>query len=309
MSRYATAEEAAQGAGALAKYLANLVRSKMDDRSEDLVSDLAERVKAEEISVREAAQLATGVLIAGHETTAGQIGVSIGALLEQPDQLALLRDAEDPKAIGTAVEELMRYVSIIQTGQRRIADEDIEVDGERIRAGEGIILDVAPANWTPVSSPSPTGWICAVTMVLTSALAMAGTNAWVSSWPAWNCRSCCRRSSGASPRCGWQCRSTSSRSNTTPLPTGSTNCRSPGDEPADAQCARSVGRLAIVTGRLAGSSPRSLRSPTRSTASTPREPFSADARLTTCRARHRSPVVGRLPFRIRRTTSRANSCS
>ncbi len=49
--------------------------------------------------------------------------------------------------IAAAVEELMRYVSIIQTGQRRIADEDIEIDGERIRAGDGIILDVAPANW------------------------------------------------------------------------------------------------------------------------------------------------------------------
>jgi len=111
------------------------------------VSELAERVKNEEISVREAAQLATGVLIAGHETTAGQIGVSIVALLEHPDQAALLRDAEDPKMIANAVEELMRYVSIIQTGQRRIAVEDIEVDGELIRAGEGIILDVAPANW------------------------------------------------------------------------------------------------------------------------------------------------------------------
>ena len=155
MSRYASAEDAAAGAGALAKYLANLVRAKMDDPSEDLVSDLAERVKAEEISVREAAQLATGVLIAGHETTAGQIGVSIVALLEHPDQLARLRDADDPKVIAAAVEELMRYVSIIQTGQRRIAVEDIEVGGELIRAGEGIILDVAPANWDARQFPDP----------------------------------------------------------------------------------------------------------------------------------------------------------
>jgi cytochrome P450 len=144
MSRYATAEESAQGAGALAKYLANLVRTKIDDRSEDLVSDLAE-----------AAQLATGVLIAGHETTAGQIGVSIVALLEHPDQMALLRDADDPKVIAAAVEELMRYCSIIQTGQRRIADEDIEVGGEVIRAGDGIILDVAPANWDARQFPEP----------------------------------------------------------------------------------------------------------------------------------------------------------
>ncbi|HEX2214040.1 MAG TPA: cytochrome P450, partial [Mycobacterium sp.] len=141
--------------GALAKYLANLVRSKIDDPSEDLVSDLAERVKTDEISVREAAQLATGVLIAGHETTAGQLGVSIVALLEHPDQAALLRDTDDPKVVAAAIEELMRYVSIIQTGQRRIAVEDIEVGGELIRAGEGIILDVAPANWDTRQFPDP----------------------------------------------------------------------------------------------------------------------------------------------------------
>lgn len=155
MNRYATAEDAAQGAGALARYLKKLIHVKMDDPGENLVSDLAERVKVGEITDREAAQLATGVLIAGHETTAGQIAISIVALLENPDQLALLRDADDPKVIGNAVEELMRYCSIIQTGQRRIATEDIEVGGEVIRAGEGIILDVAPANWDARQFPEP----------------------------------------------------------------------------------------------------------------------------------------------------------
>jgi len=147
MDRYATAEDTAQGAASLAKYLANLVSTKMRSPSEDLVSDLAERVNADELSVREAAQLATGVLIAGHETTANMISLSVAALLEYPDQMVLLRDAEHPKVIATAVEELMRYLSIIQTGQRRIAIEDIEVGGETIRAGQGIILDVALANW------------------------------------------------------------------------------------------------------------------------------------------------------------------
>jgi cytochrome P450 len=155
MGRYATAEDAAKGAGALAKYLIALLQKKMDDPAEDLVSDLAERVKDEEISLKEAAQLATGVLIAGHETTAGQIAVSIAALLDNPEQLASLRDTEDPKVIAVAVEELLRYCSIIQTGQRRIATEDIEVGGGIIRAGEGIILDVAPANWDPRQFPQP----------------------------------------------------------------------------------------------------------------------------------------------------------
>src|SRR5271170_12317 len=155
MGRYATAEESAEGATALARYIAKLVRAKMEDPTEDLVGDLAERVNAEELSVREAAQLATGVLIAGHETTANMISLAIVALLEHPGQLALLRDTDDPKFIAAAVEELMRYLSIIQTGQRRIAIEDIEVGGETIRAGEGIILDVAPANWDTRQFPDP----------------------------------------------------------------------------------------------------------------------------------------------------------
>ncbi|MDT5092542.1 MAG: hypothetical protein QOH60_1905 [Mycobacterium sp.] len=155
MGRYATEEDTARGAAALAKYIAKMMRVKMVEPTEDLVSDLAERVNAEELSVREAAQLATGVLIAGHETTANMIGLGVLALLEHPEQADFLRDTDDPKLIASAVEELMRYLSIIQTGQRRIAVEDIEVGGETIRAGEGIILDIAPANWDERQFPEP----------------------------------------------------------------------------------------------------------------------------------------------------------
>ncbi|MCV7032064.1 cytochrome P450 [Mycobacterium sherrisii] len=153
--RYATEEDTAHGAASLAKYIAKLIRARMENPAEDLVSDLAERVNAEELSVREATQLALGVLIAGHETTANMISLSIAALLEHQDQRQLLCQTKDPKVIATAIEELMRYLSIIQTGQRRIAVEDIEVGGETIRAGEGIILDVAPANWDARQFPDP----------------------------------------------------------------------------------------------------------------------------------------------------------
>ena len=70
----------------LAKYLGDLVKTKMENPSEDAVSDLAERVNAGEISVKEAAQLGTGLLIAGHETTANMIGIGVLALLENPEQ-------------------------------------------------------------------------------------------------------------------------------------------------------------------------------------------------------------------------------
>ena len=150
LARYATGEDTVKGAVNLNKYLAQLVESKVEaplEDSADAVSDLAERVKAGELSVKEAAQLGTGLLIAGHETTANMIGLGVLALLQYPDQAAVLRDTDDPKVIANAVEELLRYLSIIQNGQRRVAAEDIEIAGEVIRAGDGIIIDLAPANW------------------------------------------------------------------------------------------------------------------------------------------------------------------
>ncbi|MGB6209003.1 cytochrome P450 [Mycobacterium sp.] len=155
LARYATGEDTVKGAMNLNKYLAQLVQAKMENPAEDAVSDLAERVKAGELSVKEAAQLGTGLLIAGHETTANMIGLGVLALLQYPEQAAVLRDTEDPKVVANAVEELLRYLSIIQNGQRRVAAEDIEIAGEVIRAGEGIIIDLAPANWDAKAFAEP----------------------------------------------------------------------------------------------------------------------------------------------------------
>ncbi len=155
LARYATGEDTVKGAMSLNQYLARLVEAKMENPSEDAVSDLAERVKAGELSVKEAAQLATGLLIAGHETTANMIGLGVLALLVNPDQLAVLQNAEDPKIVANAVEELLRYLSIIQNGQRRVALEDIQIAGETISAGDGIIIDLAPANWDPRAFAEP----------------------------------------------------------------------------------------------------------------------------------------------------------
>lgn len=155
VSRYATKEEAANGRVGLGRYLIDLLESKMEDPAEDMVTELAERVTAGEISMKEAAQIGTGVLIAGHETSANMISLGTLALLEHPDQLALLRDTDDPKVVANAVEELLRYLSIIQNGQRRVALDDIEIGGHTIKAGEGVIIDLAPANWDPHQFPEP----------------------------------------------------------------------------------------------------------------------------------------------------------
>lgn len=155
LAKNATAEESGKSILSLLQYLGGLVDAKIENPAEDAVSDLAERVKAGELDRAEAAMMGIGLLFAGHETTANMIGLGTLVLLENPEQLAVIRDTEDPKVLANAIEELLRYLSIIQNGQRRVAIEDIEVGGQVIRAGEGIIIDLAPANWDPNTFPEP----------------------------------------------------------------------------------------------------------------------------------------------------------
>jgi cytochrome P450 len=57
-----------------------------------------------------------------------------------------LRDDDDPARIAGAVEELLRYLTITQSGRRRVALQDIEIDGQTIHAGDGIVLAGDAAN-------------------------------------------------------------------------------------------------------------------------------------------------------------------
>ncbi len=86
------------------------------------------------------------LLLAGHETTANMIALGALTLLRHPGQLAQLRNSDDPGLIARAVEELLRYLSNVHTGLRRLAVEDIEIAGQVIRAGEGLIIPIETAN-------------------------------------------------------------------------------------------------------------------------------------------------------------------
>jgi cytochrome P450 len=153
--RNATSEDFARAYGGMVAYLAELITSRGDSPGQGWVSDLAERVEAGEITVPEAAEMGVISHIAGYETSANMIALGTLALLQNPDQLAVFRDSDDPKVIANAVEEMLRYLSIVHTGQRRIAVEDIEIGGETIRGGEGIIVPLPAANWDPEVFPEP----------------------------------------------------------------------------------------------------------------------------------------------------------
>ncbi len=148
-------EERSAALGRLADYLGGLVNDKLASPDGDLLSELAERVNAEELSRQEAVRMGVLLLIAGHETTANMIALGTLALLEHPDQLALLRDTDDPTLIASAVEELLRYLHITHNGRRRAALEDIDIAGQTIRAGEGLIMPNDIGNRDPATFPDP----------------------------------------------------------------------------------------------------------------------------------------------------------
>ncbi|WP_327100478.1 cytochrome P450 [Nocardia vinacea] len=155
VDRNATPEENARSATEILEYLAALISARMDSPGQGWISELAERVAAGEVTVHEAAQMGVVLLIAGHDTSANMIALGTLALLQNPEQLAVFRDSDDPKVIAGGVEEMLRYLSIAQHGLRRIAVADIEVGGEVIRAGDGIVVPLPVANWDPDVFPEP----------------------------------------------------------------------------------------------------------------------------------------------------------
>ena len=155
INRTTTPERAATAARDLSEYLDRLIGDKLAHQGDDLLSQLSERVRSGEISQREAANMGVLLLIAGHETSANMIALGTLALLRHPDQLAELRDSDDPKLIAGAVEELLRYLSIPHAGRRRVALTDIEIGGVTIRAGDGVILANDLGNRDAAVFPEP----------------------------------------------------------------------------------------------------------------------------------------------------------
>ena len=92
------------------------------------------------------------LLNAGHETTTSMVGNAIGMLLDHPDQHRMLLN--DPDLIPTTVEEVLRYQSPLQIGNR-LAGEDIELPSGTIRKGTYIHTSIGGANRDPAVFANP----------------------------------------------------------------------------------------------------------------------------------------------------------
>ncbi|MDG4800229.1 cytochrome P450 [Micromonospora sp. WMMD980] len=129
---------------ALGAYVHQLVGRKRAEAGDDLLSGL---VHSGELTDEELTNIAMLLLITGHETTAHMIAHGVYALLRHDDQLRALR--EDPALIDRTVEELLRHLAIVQTGISRAALEDVELEGELVRAGETVTVWISNVNRDP----------------------------------------------------------------------------------------------------------------------------------------------------------------
>ncbi len=133
--------------GELDDYVDDMVARRRHTLTDDLLSDLiraehdGERLNADELRM-----MASGLLLAGTDTTRNQVAASIDVLCDRPDQWQLLRD--DPDLALPAVDETMRH-SPVAGATMRAAIEDVEIAGVVIPAGTMILANTAAANRDP----------------------------------------------------------------------------------------------------------------------------------------------------------------
>ncbi|SLN72022.1 Pentalenic acid synthase [Oceanibacterium hippocampi] len=147
-------EQAAQSARDLVEYCRQLIAEKEKNPADDMLSRVIEdQIRPGHLTREELADTCSMILRAGHDTTTNMIGLGTLLLLEHPEELEKLK--ADPALVHSAVEELLRFLTPVQFAPRRVALEDVEVDGSKIEAGDGIFAISASANRDPEEFPDP----------------------------------------------------------------------------------------------------------------------------------------------------------
>ena len=133
-------------------YFGELIESKRSQPGDDMISALIEGEDGDALDETEMKGMCALMLFAGHETTTTTITSAVKVLIDNPDQLALLR--EDPSQSGKCVEEVLRYEGAIKLLHRWVL-EDLEIRGRKIKAGERVLIVTAPPTATRASFEEP----------------------------------------------------------------------------------------------------------------------------------------------------------
>ncbi|MFE9724049.1 cytochrome P450 [Streptomyces sp. NPDC005794] len=148
-------EKESEAVHAMGAYLVELVEGKRRAPGDDLMSALiqARDDDGDRLSPDELIGMAFLLLVAGHETTVNLIANGVRALLDHPEQLALLR--AEPELIDGAVEEMLRYEGPVETATFRFTREPVQVGPVVIPRGEAVLVALGSGDHDPGRYPDP----------------------------------------------------------------------------------------------------------------------------------------------------------
>jgi cytochrome P450 len=151
-----TDEQRAQGFAEMYLYIQELVARKEREPGDDLISRLVtDYVATGQLDHDTVAVNGVIMMQAGHETTANMISLGTVALLEHREVFERLGQTDDAAVIANAVEELMRYLTIVHAQVDRVATEDLTLGGQQIRAGDRLLMNLPAGNWDSEFVDSP----------------------------------------------------------------------------------------------------------------------------------------------------------
>lgn len=127
-------------------YLTGLVAREREKPGDGLLGMLL-REHGDEIDDRTLASMADGLLTGGHDTSTSMLSLGTLWLLNNPSQAARVRD-EDGYVVQV-VEELLRYMTVVQVAFPRFAKEDLDLAGQQITKGELVLCSLTAANRDP----------------------------------------------------------------------------------------------------------------------------------------------------------------
>ncbi|MGE0870666.1 MAG: cytochrome P450 [Kofleriaceae bacterium] len=136
----------------MASYFGALLRRRLEDPREDLISSLGRVMKAGELSEREVLATCMVVIFGGHETTKDLIGNGTLALIDHPEELSKLR--ANPGLTESAIEEMLRFDPPAKSTVRW-ATKDVVIGNKAIKAGERLLAFWAGANRDPAQFKDP----------------------------------------------------------------------------------------------------------------------------------------------------------
>ncbi|RSD21494.1 cytochrome P450 [Amycolatopsis eburnea] len=127
-------------------YLLDIVKKQREEPGDGLLGMLIKE-HGDEIDDRELAGLADGVLTGGLETTASML--ALGALVLLRDEKALEAVRGDDESVHRFVEELLRYLTVVQMAFPRFAKQDMEIAGVHIAEGDIVLVSLSAADRDP----------------------------------------------------------------------------------------------------------------------------------------------------------------